>query len=141
MKLTVSPTKESGRRLQVERPWLTFEANLLAGSDGEKGTIRSKSGQLLGEWSAKFTEPTPPKPVVETNPRPQPPPVARKRVMPPGSWLTMAIMVMTVGFVRPCARCKSRASLMDRAGWRGVPRLLISRRFWSPIPGGCRGYS
>ncbi len=141
MKTTVNPTKEEGRRLVIERPWLTFEAKLLPDSDGKEGTIQSSAGQLVGEWSAKFTKPTAPEPVAEPKVRPKPAPARRPRIMPPGTWLTAAIMVMTVGFVRPCARCKSRASLMDRAGWRGVPRLLISRRFWSPIPGGCRGNS
>ena len=75
------------------------------------------------------------------------PPVSR--VPPPGVWFqafTVVIMshawVPSVGRIlrvekmirmanKPgCGRCQRRKNLMNRYGWRGLPRLLCSREFW-----------
>ncbi len=45
------------------------------------------------------------------------------RILPPGTWLSMFIQVITFGLVRPCTSCKSRMATMNRAGWAGLPRV------------------
>jgi hypothetical protein len=49
----------------------------------------------------------------------------RRAVMPPGDWLAMLIQVVSFGLVRPCAKCKNRMAAMNRAGWRGLPKLAL----------------
>ena len=50
-------------------------------------------------------------------------PQKRARLLPPGTWLAMLVKVLSLGFLSPCAGCRSRAKAMDEAGWRGLPRL------------------
>lgn len=52
-------------------------------------------------------------------------PTPQTRIAPPGQWLAAAVFVTSLGFIRPCTACKSRAAAMDQAGWLGLPRLGI----------------
>lgn len=51
----------------------------------------------------------------------------RRNLLPPGTWLAMAITVLTLGLVVPCSSCKSRSRAMDRAGWRGLPSWIMAK--------------
>ena len=56
------------------------------------------------------------------------PPKPTRALVPPGDWLAALALVTLFGFVRMCASCKSRRKSMNKAGWRGLPRL-----WWSAI--------
>ena len=44
----------------------------------------------------------------------------RRGLPGPGTALTWLIKLFTLGFVRPCTGCRSRARRLDRFGWRGL---------------------
>jgi hypothetical protein len=137
--ISIRPLKPFGRRVDIYTDYadLTLKIDVEDGHAGGGWIVDEKTVQPCGTWTLASKKPPSPPPQAKRPPSSKP----ERRLLPPGSWLSMAIMVGTGGLLRPCAKCKSRASLLDRAGWLGVPRLLISRRFWKPIPGGCRGDS
>lgn len=53
------------------------------------------------------------------------------KILPPGTWLSLLIQVVTFGKIRPCTSCKSRASAMDRLGWIGCFDYLPKKVFKS----------
>ena len=59
----------------------------------------------------------------------------KHRLAPPGTWLASLIFVVTLGRIRPCTACKSRARAMDQAGWSGLIHLWARwawRRLFPP---------
>ena len=55
----------------------------------------------------------------------------KRRRFGPGDILAYIIMAATLGFVRPCATCKSRRRRMNDLGWWGLltwlPRRIITK--------------
>ena len=70
-------------------------------------------------------------------------------VTPPGVWFqAVTVVCMTDAWIPAvgrmlhiekmatlasspkCSRCQRRKNMMNRCGWRGLPRLLLSREFW-----------
>lgn len=44
----------------------------------------------------------------------------------PGSWAADMINIATFGKIKPCLSCQKRAYRMDRAGWKGLPKLCYA---------------
>ena len=63
-------------------------------------------------------------------PRPAPTPKPRPSLARPGDWLASLIYVFTLGAVRPCTTCRTRAAKLNRAGWIWCWMLIISPKFW-----------
>ena len=73
----------------------------------------------------------------------------RYMLIPPGTWFQAFLMVifmqvwfpvilrlfgmreMASNIIRGCAKCSRRKNIMDRAGWIGLPRILLRAEFWS----------
>ena len=103
-----------------------------ADGDGRVASGVTPYGRYRVEWdadgqlvSAELSKAEPPKakPVRDSLASGRAPRTGR--LMPPGTWLVNAIALITIGLVRPCTGCKSRARAMDRAGWKGLPVLLL----------------
>ena len=53
---------------------------------------------------------------------------ASSRIPGPGTYFAA---ITTLLFVKQCERCGVRKKLMDKLGWRGIPRLLLMKSFWT----------
>ena len=72
----------------------------------------------------------------------------RSLLIPPGAWFQAFLAVILMPLWLPplsrmlgcpdfakrvisgCAKCSKRRNMMNHYGWRGLPRLLLSREFW-----------
>ncbi len=139
---SIRPIKPFGRRVELKTDYgdVLVDIEIKEDSAGNGWIVDEDDGQPCGTWRLRMKRPAP-APVA--SPRAMKPAAAANmaRIMPPGTWFAAVVAVLTIGLVRPCPSCKSRRAMLDRAGWRGVPRLLTTRRFWKPNPGGCRGNS
>lgn len=123
MMMMIQPTPDGGRRITGNLPHAAFD--VVVSQDITEAVILAPDGRVAGTATVKIQTPDTYKPAPRMKPaKHHSRPKTRPHIAPPGTWVAAVIFVATLGKVVPCLTCKSRASAMDQAGWRGMPGLL-----------------